>query len=136
MTTIACDGKTMAADSLITGSGVVFSAVRKIERVGEAIVACAGAQEDDALFLEWFVREDSKPELAEGFEAFVLNSDGLYLYEPKLAPWKVEAPFACIGSGWQIATGAMAAGATPKEAVEIACQYHTETGPPVVVEEL
>lgn len=43
-------------------------------------------------------------------------------------PSEMRAPFYADGSGWEIALGAMAAGATAEEAVHIASRYDTKTG--------
>lgn len=47
--------------------------------------------------------------------------------------YPITTEFIAIGSGTDIATGAMAHGATAAEAVEIACRYDTQTNFPVMI---
>ncbi len=48
--------------------------------------------------------------------------------------WPIEAPFAAIGSGAELALGAMAQGATAIQAVKIACRFDIHSRPPVHAE--
>lgn len=52
-------------------------------------------------------------------------------FSERLRPYKVHASFYAIGSGRRLAIGAMAAGASAKEAVEIACRFDTHSRGPV-----
>lgn len=115
--------------------------VRKVLRFGQPvqIVAHAGSRADQRPFLNWLIAgepEDDKPELSEGFGALVLRKSGIFAYNAFLESMPVDSDCAAMGSGYEIALGAMHAGATPREAVKIACDLNVYTGPPVVVESL
>lgn len=61
-----------------------------------------------------------KPELDDDFEALILQPDGkVYWIGKRLEPLEYFAPMT-IGSGSGLALGAMLAGKSPEEAVEIA----------------
>ncbi len=144
MTTIAANRSEMAADSQATrDSGLIVSySDRKVRRIGGDIVACQGAEDQIAVFEEWY--EDGRDpkqapaeDLQENFAALVLTAGGrLFKWFRLCVPVEVHEPFIAIGAGDEIAMGAMAAGATPERAVEIACRLNMYTGPPVVVERL
>ena len=51
--------------------------------------------------------------------------------EKDLGAWEINHAFTAIGSGSDIAMGAMAAGADAKRAVMIACRYDMNSRPPV-----
>lgn len=53
-------------------------------------------------------------------------------FEDDLGIWPVRGKFAAIGSGSDFAIGAMAHGASAKQAVRIACRYDLYSRPPVV----
>lgn len=129
----------MAADSLVTSDRVVSGTVRKLSRLKDGgIVGCAGRVDVAGEFAAWLNGVAEKPkEVDDDFYALVLTADGeVFLYDERLSPTHVEADFYAIGSGHEVAKGAMAAGATPEEAVEIACKLNLYTGPPVLVERL
>lgn len=71
-------------------------------------------------------------ELDESFEALVidLNTGKCYMYENRLYPYEVHPPFA-IGSGFKYAMGALLAGATATQAVEIAIRLDKNSGGPI-----
>lgn len=130
MTTIATDGKTIAADGLQTGGGHISSwNVNKLRRVGDDIVGFCGAFDDAEEYFAWLRKpESAKPVVADSFCAIHLNRSGVYItsgrYFHKI---KVDVPYA-IGSGDEYAIGAMLAGASPAVAVRIAAQRDTATG--------
>lgn len=47
--------------------------------------------------------------------------------------WEINAPFTTVGTGSRWATGAMAAGKSAREAVQIACRYDLNSRPPIYV---
>jgi ATP-dependent protease HslVU (ClpYQ) peptidase subunit len=109
LTTIACDGKSMAGDGLcLTGGDSISSTtVVKVRRLaGGGLVGVAGSAFDVDTFVDW------------------LNSDRS---EKLLDTWEKSIP-AATGSGVEMAMAAMACGKTAKEAVEIACLLHSQSG--------
>jgi len=132
MTTIAWDGKTLAVDSRATTSGVIRSdRVKKLWKIGDEWIAVSGRFDETMLVVEWIRAgrpQDRKPTLSEDFGAMILRRKKLYRIESKLAEWPIDAPFAAGGSGFEIALGAMAAGADAVTAVKIASRFDTGTG--------
>ena len=65
-------------------------------------------------------------------EVIAIDKKGIVtFYEESCCGFTLEAPFFAIGSGYDLAMGAMAAGASAKEAIQIACKYNINTGGPV-----
>lgn len=134
MTTIATDGRSMAGDGLVTSNGTVFgSACQKVHRLPDGrLVGMTGPVYNQQIFLDWLASGGDAPKLLEGFESIVLGPDGALSYDEHCHCYPEELPTAA-GSGRQIAIGAMEAGATPAQAVEIACRRNTETGGQITV---
>jgi ATP-dependent protease HslVU (ClpYQ) peptidase subunit len=133
MTTVACDRLGMAADSfLATGDRVC-----KIYRVRGALVGVAGDMVYALRLVEWLrssrgtpkpdVPDDSKPDDAD---LLILRPSGIYLMDGECVEIKITRSFAAIGSGAGAARAAMAAGATPLTAVEIAAELDAATKGP------
>lgn len=136
MTTIATDGKTIAADTLAVGRWKDSKRVQKVHSINGCLVGGAGELVEILRFKDWFEAgcpEDNKPDLEDSFSALVLYPDGtakacyhkLYFYD-------VGLPYA-IGSGAEYAMGAMVAGATPEEAVIVASMLDNNTNDDVIV---
>lgn len=132
MTTIACDGKSMAADGLQSQNGMITG--RRIEKLflgpGGSIFGCAGASEAHHAFKAWIEANEppERPDLKGEFEALQLRPDGsLWCWEGRLVPYRVEIPQS-IGSGAPFAQAAMLCGKSPREALEIANQLDLASG--------
>jgi ATP-dependent protease HslVU (ClpYQ) peptidase subunit len=135
MTTVACDGKTMAADGLVTCNGTIWAqGFEKVARLPDGRIAGAsGSAYYIAPFLAWLKDGGDFPEMdAENFEGLVLSPDGsVRAYDHKGRSIPEEVPTAS-GSGKEIALGAMLAGATPAEAVNIAAERDCGTGGKII----
>lgn len=131
MTTIATDGKTIAADSQGTSNGTVTSMNQtKLFRHDGCVYGTSGPSADGLLYRKWVKDgrpDNDKPDLSDRFLSMVINRAGVFEEGSSLQQLKVDAPFA-IGSGRDIAFGALHAGMTPKQAVQIACRLDTCTG--------
>lgn len=132
MTVIATDGKTMAADGLsLDRGGVVCSLdVVKIRRLGDGrLVGLAGTPYDLDIFCEWLEGGGDFPKFdEEHFDPLVLETDGkAYHYNHQGRRTENMLPTA-VGSGTDLAIGAMEAGLSPREAAEIACKRHSGCG--------
>lgn len=74
-----------------------------------------------------------RPELPDGFTALILNTDGTVdMMNHRFVPVRVHTPQA-IGSGGDYAIGAMRAGVSPEQAVQIAAECDMWTGGKTVV---
>lgn len=145
MTTIAVslpDG-VMVSDSKVTleHKGIDYPAVKIIKKAG-MLIGAAGHSGDCTRFMKWAASkfQDKEPKWAEeeGNEdsiiGIVLKDDGVYVWsqgDPE--PEKVEADRFAVGSGGKAARAAMLMGATPEQAVEIACKVDPYSALPLQV---
>lgn len=142
MTCIATDGKTMAADGLMTERGTIISLREvKIARLPDGRLCgsagdCAGGDR----IIEWLTNGSALdfPKVGEGSSVLTLNLDGtadLFDGESNGQPVRVPTPMA-IGSGMDVALGAMDAGASPEQAVRITINRVPTVGGEVTVLQL
>lgn len=135
MTTIATDGKSMAGDSLITGGGYRCGYRKKVFRGhADVIFGCAGFTDDMIAFQRFMTDGGENPELQNDFEALALKPDGTIHYISYRLEWTEYLSPMAIGSGGELALGAMLMGATPDDAVSVAARRDTRTGGTVHVE--
>ncbi len=153
MTTIAWDGKKIAADSQITydseaggtrkhkcGNKLFRKTIVVDDVAEEVVMAVQGDASAANLFVEWF--DGTKKEMPEifaynppDFTCLVWFKHGLYEYDAYCVGEKVTEKFYAIGSGAKAALGAMHMGADALQAVKIAAEvdpytsgpFHTET---------
>lgn len=136
MTTIAFDGKTLAADSQAT-DGSVRSTVRKLRKVHDRwLVGMAGTMCRAELGVQTIVDADPEagPEALKGVEideCGLLIVDGktgdVWVYEGA-SPYEVLDDFVAIGNGAQAALAAMMLGKGACEAVSVASKIDPHTG--------
>lgn len=143
MTTIASDGKTVAADGQETwGAEPVRMDREKVKLVDGFLYAFTGV---GALFdpcIAWYAKGADPKEVPEakgdnstwGLSVFF---PGRVEYFSSTCPYKAEYhyPFA-LGSGTDFAMGAMLAGCEPRRAVEIAAEKNIHTGGKITVVEI
>lgn len=133
MTVIAYDGKTLAADRLMTVSGLKVR-VRKIFRIRGHLVGSCGDVDRGNDLIEWFraggIRGDyPRYDKDDGASLLVVAPDGEILeYDKSPNPMKIYEKFYAIGSGKACAMSAMACGADAKKAVSIANRYDGRCG--------
>lgn len=134
MTTVVTNGKVMVADCQLTDAGVSFIYQDKIRKVNGHLIGGAGDPDDIALFMSWFENPTGKPpKLSNRFEAVVVNPAGnIYYYTRRLVPQQIHDKFYAIGSGFHLAIGAMEYGASPMDALKIACKRDIHTGVGIV----
>lgn len=140
MTTIAWDGKTLAGDrQRACGNTPVptTKVFRATKRNDPCMVAygCAGDSNDCIAFQEW-VRGGEKPAF-KSLAVLAVDEAGHPWYMDEGAKWwPIGRPVWAVGSGADYAIGAMAAGKSAREAVEIATEWDVHTGLGVDVLEL
>ena len=124
MTTIACDGRTMAGDGLITEDDhVCLTDYEKVRGLKDGrIVGFAGNSYNWGPFADWLESgEGEPPKVHENFACIVLTPGGSVLsYDQYGRSFQEQAP-AAIGSGARFALAAMDLGKSAHEAVEYAC---------------
>lgn len=129
MTTIAWDGKTLAADSQAQTTFKTRS--RKLYRLPDgAIFGAAGFVQEALAVLAW-LNGGEKPGDLENFEGLIINKAGGDVLGMRLMREPVLEPFYAIGSGAHYALAAMACGKSAVEAVRIAARFDPGTGGPV-----
>lgn len=132
MTVIAWDGKSIAADKQATNIDM-RATTTKLKRLESGIVLGWTGGWDYALALvEWFEGKREWPKFQEDkdkWSRLIVVENGIArMYEQETVPLIVEDPFMAWGSGRDFAMGAMAMGATAKEAVEVANRFCTSCG--------
>jgi ATP-dependent HslUV protease subunit HslV len=137
LTTIATDGKTMAADGLSRDQGglVCSESVKKVRRLRDGrLFGLAGCPYDLDLIEKWLNEGGDFPALhADAIDLIVLEKDGRAYSYGKSGGRSEQMLPAAGGSGVDIAIGAMEAGASPEEAVRISCKRHAGSGGEITV---
>ena len=129
VTTIVTDGKVLVGDCQLTSGGVSLNYQDKIRKINGHLVGGCGSPDDLALFMAWYANPGKPPKLGKNFEAVVVNEAGsIFYYSNRLIPQQIHEPFYATGSGSYIALGALEHGATPLEALKIACKRDIHTG--------
>lgn len=134
MTTIAYRRGVLAADSLTTSNGLRDSLAQKIHRVGPLLIGGAGVSALCIRFVEWVqagMKGNSPWHGEDGGNSFIVMPDDTILVFGANGPWKVETDFYALGSGEQLALGAMAFGASAEQAVECAIRFDVFSGGPI-----
>jgi len=132
MTTIAWDGVTLAADTLITENGLRVGKTQKVWRVNGVLFGVSGGAEHLAEFRSWVAAgmAGDRPAMKTGdncAQAVVIH-DGRVL-SLMSGGWDVmTSPFYAIGTGSPVAMGAMALGHTAEEAVRAAIALDVYSG--------
>lgn len=152
MTTIAWDGKTLAADSRATESDESartdkFTKIYRINSkvtpvVGEVLMAAAGCEFAGQLFLEWLKKGGvpdlyargvvESPEGETPLDVLLVHKSGAYTANHLGCFIKVRDKFWAHGTGRQGALCLMAAGKTAAEAVKGVSKFDNNTGGRVV----
>lgn len=141
MTVLAWDGKTLAADKQATENGVLHQ-ITKIKRITKGknkgwLIGNAGSAASGQLLMDWFeTGADPKHfpyeyQKTDGLFATLLaiSPQGIvHRYEHLPIPIVFEDEFYAMGSGKDMAMGAMAMGADAVTAVQVVCTYETECG--------
>lgn len=136
MTTIAFDGKILAADKQATTNGLMHTTT-KVFRISPYIrVAFAGSAPIGRELLNWAKKgfdPEEFPEVARDMEEnytvlVVVEGNELRCYEASPYSMVFEDPYFATGSGAGIATAAMALGKNAIEAIELTTQLDSQTG--------
>lgn len=142
MTTLAWDGKILAADTKVTAevNGNLYKVgnTSKISIInGQAVAAC-GNCDDIERFEEWLTngaKPEHFPKKLSSFGALILSEDGICQFfsegvgkglKPKYTPLAMGTQ-----TGEHYVQGLMSTGMNAHDAVEKACDYCCHTGLPV-----
>lgn len=139
MTTIAFKDGIMAADSAITGDGVLWGYSDKIFKRTDSkfVIGVSGPVENISRIQNWCDTQSSigsldSISLSDNVDLLIVdcNTQQLYLFQNGVV-FGFNQPIMAIGTGREFALGAMAAGATAEQAVEIARYYDNNTSGPI-----
>lgn len=141
MTSIAYRDGVLAADSGVQSRGTRIGSVQKVFKAKDgSLLAYAGDANLAADVAEWVdggLRHDSVPDTADRGTILWVQPDGsVHIIDGGGKPYPVEAPFYAEGSGEDLALGAMAAGASAVQAIEIAIHFDSGSSGPVQFVEL
>lgn len=135
MTTIAADAAlgVMVCDSQVADGDQKWTCV-KVERIDGGLYSISGEAAEGDKFYEWIRRgkRGGKPKVSDEFAALALDANGLYLYDAKLYPMKLNEPFA-IGSGGKAVRALLKVGIDIERAVAVAIDVDADSGGEVQV---
>lgn len=137
MTTIAWDGRTLAADTQVSRHGNDVARTVKIHKFGRLLVGACGTTSLNQRFIGWLAAgmHGDPPALAIGDSrgcVIAIMPDGAIVeWNGDHPPDVVRARFAAWGSGSDVALGAMAFGASAEQAVLAASTLDHATGGPI-----
>lgn len=134
MTTIAFDGKTLAADKMASCNGVSRT-VTKLFRVGAALVAGSGDADHVAEMVAW-LKAGADPatfpapqRTSDYADMLMIGPDGsIWKYERTPYPIRFEDKHFACGSGRDFALAALTLGCDARDAVAVACQLDLNSG--------
>ena len=135
MTIICWRDGIIAADSQTT-NGVLAGKTKKLFKLKNAAIGFAGLLTDGLKLIEFLKSdEDKPPELSEDFESLMmdLRTGKCAYYDRTLIAVKIMDKFEAIGTGSELAIGAMEHGATAIEAVRVAIKRDINSGGRVAV---
>lgn len=135
MTIICWRNGVIAADSQMTNDNLA-SKTKKLFRVKNMAIGFAGDVVDGLKLVEFLRSKDEQPPtLSEDFEALAmdLRTGKCTYYEKQLVPIPITDKFEAIGTGDELAIGAMEFGATAIEAVRVAIKRDINSGGRVAV---
>lgn len=133
MTVIAYKDGVVACDSQSTQGNIRWT-VRKFEWVGDTLLIGTGGLTQFLEVVQWY-RDGANPadwpacQTAQDFSTMLaFTPEGVFEYEHRPFPIAVLDSFAAWGSGAAFAIGAMAVGASPLEAVNVAMEHCATCG--------
>jgi hypothetical protein len=133
MTTIAVSSTHISWDSRICYSGNIIMRVGspKVRVFKHRLLGLAGDYQDLRRVNTWVDKGCPKKEQPGGvWDLLIIDADGLrHMQQNEDSPTKVLTPFA-IGSGREFALGVLALTHDALQAVKIAAQFDSGTGPP------
>jgi 20S proteasome alpha/beta subunit len=135
MTTIAYKDGILAADSgIYVGNTLIGSYTKIVQHKSGIMGGAAGNLSDIQSFHKWLLNG------AKGDSPIFIDASGLIvspngklelISDGQRSP--IQSSFIAIGSGMDIAMGALCAGATAEQAVSIAIQLHAHSEGPITV---
>lgn len=139
MTTWIYKNGIIVSDSLVTENGYKVGEFKKIHKTQDGwLAAGAGSISDINKFFKWAeVRDIDDIVKLDNLDGFLVSPEGeTFCVETDFVPYKIKGNFFTGGSGANLAQGALAAGATIMDAMDVAFKYDVHTGGEIFVEKL
>lgn len=153
MTTVAYDRrtKTIGTDSKNTDAAGQVFLVNKIERLTDGRFFLGSGHLLTIDQMKFWADQKFHPKQRPDFSqlmgedkddfsssCIVISKDGntVWIIDDEVTPFEVEDDIVTTGSGGSVARGALAAGATMEEAINIAIRYDSNSGGPVRVHKI
>lgn len=136
MTTLAYDSKSIACDSQLTAEDRRLRQKKWLKLPDGTLLVYAGAAAEFQAFVRWLLHDGRQSEFpkAENLTVVIVHPCGtVEVIDEDNCSLDTTDKLFVAGSGGPIALGAMAAGLSAKEAVQIAAKYDTGTNPDVDV---
>lgn len=138
MTTVAWDGKTLAADSQMTSGAIRSRAVKIVRSPNGFLAAGAGEWNSIVPWLRWveggMIPEEQPDSLHAKSHVIIIDPKGkAFTFEGSTTRLPLLDKFWALGSGTELALGAMAMGADARTAVKVAAKFDVYTGGRIVV---
>lgn len=149
MTTVAYKDGILACDSCWTTNNMVDTLSKKITRLKYGVLLGHSGDNDGRAFVKLLnnvKKFEDLPDFAT-LDAIKIDFLGLLIFPDKriakvstaavrssdddIGVWEIEGTFTAVGTGAELAIGAMEAGATARQAVLIACKRDINSRPPV-----
>ena len=120
---------------MTSASGQIMRFQQKVHRLKDGrVVGACGLTTSCQQLIRWLDEGGEKPTLDEDVVALVLNVDGSVDWiDNNFEIVRGQMLPAAIGSGGDLATGAMLAGKSPKEAVELVCTRQIDCGGAITI---
>lgn len=132
MTTVVYRDGVLASDTLVSDGNCYVADTNKIYRVRGHLVGGCGSLGAVLRFCEWFkagADEGNRPRVDDDFDTITIAPNGrVTWYSHELIPTEFRAPFHAVGSGAQVALGALHMGASAKQAVQVAMRVDKHSG--------
>jgi len=143
MTTIAYRNNMLVADTASwDANGVYFGKSSKLFKLNDGrLLGTAGSYSMAVRVVAWLNGEGERPVCREDrrtdrFQGLVITQDArVFHIDESLEEAEImDCPFVAIGSGRELALGAMAMGGTAVQAVAIACEFDNCSRAPLNIE--
>lgn len=132
MTTVAWDGRTLAADRQVSAGNDIVAYVVKVRRCADGrLIGACGSLDVMAALLDWLEQGGERPDCMgdkNAAEAIEIMPDGAVWNHLQHARVRLVSGPTAIGSGSGYARAAMECGKPAAEAVKIAAKFDAGTG--------
>lgn len=141
MTTVVADtrkGIIVGDNQCTVNASDIISTCRKVYKIKKGpnkghVLGFAGHECSGLVFLEWYTSGKPPEKIDidwedEKCDVLIITPKGeMFMADQWCILYPMEEPYMAIGSGAQVAMGALDAGATAEEAIDIACERDVYT---------